>query len=98
MPYWLQRSRMIHSARDLTPEQKRSIESLLGRSLRDDEDLSIRAFPSPPHLPLNSLVKFYLDWTPTSLRQIRNALRLVPPKRMKSLTRRFGPLDRVTGR
>jgi hypothetical protein len=41
---------MIHSARDLTPEQKRSIESLLGRSLRDDEDLSIRAFSRRQHL------------------------------------------------
>ena len=41
---------MIHHARDLTADQKRSIESLLGRPLSDNESVSIRALGAPPHV------------------------------------------------
>ncbi len=34
---------MIHKAKDLSPDQKMAIESLLGRSVADDEAISIRA-------------------------------------------------------
>ena len=34
---------MIHKARDLSPDQKTAIESLLGRDLAEDEAISIRA-------------------------------------------------------
>ena len=34
---------MIHKAKDLSPDQKMAIESLLGRSVAEDEAISIRA-------------------------------------------------------
>jgi hypothetical protein len=34
---------MIHNARDLSPEQKIVVESLLGRPIADNEAISIRA-------------------------------------------------------
>jgi len=41
---------MIRQAKDLSPDQKLAIESLLGRSLSNDEEISIRAL-SPHSLP-----------------------------------------------
>ena len=41
---------MIRNARDLSPDQKTAIESLLGRRVLEDEAVSVRAFeplPSP---------------------------------------------------
>jgi hypothetical protein len=35
---------MIRSAKDLSPDQKAAIESLLGRRLLESEDISVRAF------------------------------------------------------
>jgi hypothetical protein len=37
---------MIHKAKDLSPEQKLAIESLLGRSVAEDETISIRTLSS----------------------------------------------------
>lgn len=37
---------MIHKAKDLSPDQKMAIESLLGRSVAEDEAISIRALAS----------------------------------------------------
>ncbi|HEV2962225.1 MAG TPA: hypothetical protein VG649_10405 [Candidatus Angelobacter sp.] len=37
---------MIHKAKDLSPEQKIAIESLLGRSIAEHEAISIHAIPS----------------------------------------------------
>jgi hypothetical protein len=37
---------MIHKAKDLSPDQKRAIESLLGRPVAEDEAISIRATTS----------------------------------------------------
>lgn len=37
---------MIHKAKDLSPDQKMAIESLLGRSVAEDETISIRAIAS----------------------------------------------------
>ena len=34
---------MICQAKDLTPDQKKAIESLLGRSVMEDESVSVRA-------------------------------------------------------
>ena len=39
---------MIHKAKDLSPDQKMAIESLLGRSIAEDEAISIRALASAP--------------------------------------------------
>jgi hypothetical protein len=39
---------MIHKARDLSPDQKTAIESLLGRAIAEDEAISIRAAASGP--------------------------------------------------
>jgi hypothetical protein len=39
---------MIHKAKDLSPDQKMAIESLLGRSVAEDEAISIRALASAP--------------------------------------------------
>jgi hypothetical protein len=38
---------MICNARDLSPGQKVAIESLLGRSISDDEEISVRALHAP---------------------------------------------------
>jgi hypothetical protein len=35
---------MIHKAKDLSPDQKTAIESLLGRTVAEDEAISIRTF------------------------------------------------------
>jgi hypothetical protein len=37
---------MIHKAKDLSPHQKLAIESLLGRSVAEDETISIRTLAS----------------------------------------------------
>lgn len=37
---------MIHRAKDLSPDQKMAIESLLGRSVAEDEAISIRMLAS----------------------------------------------------
>jgi hypothetical protein len=39
---------MIHKARDLSPDQKTAIESLLGRAIAEDEAISIRAAATGP--------------------------------------------------
>ena len=36
---------MIHKAKDLLPDQRRAIESLLGRSISDDDAISIQTAP-----------------------------------------------------
>jgi hypothetical protein len=38
---------MTHKAKDLSPDQKTAIESLLGRSIAENEECSIRATTSP---------------------------------------------------
>jgi hypothetical protein len=38
---------MIRSAKDLSPEQKVAIESILGRKLMENEDVSVRAIEPP---------------------------------------------------
>jgi hypothetical protein len=38
---------MIHKAKDLSPDQKATIESLLGRRVLDDEEISVRAIEPP---------------------------------------------------
>jgi hypothetical protein len=37
---------MIHKAKDLSPDQKMAIESLLGRSIAEDEAISVRTMAS----------------------------------------------------
>ena len=39
---------MIHRARDLSPGQRLAIESLLGRSIGENEEIIIRTIDSPP--------------------------------------------------
>jgi hypothetical protein len=39
---------MIRNAKDLSPDQKAVIESLLGRQLLESEDISVRAFEPAP--------------------------------------------------
>ena len=39
---------MVHSAKDLSPEQKSAIESLLGRQVLENEEISVRAIEPPP--------------------------------------------------
>ena len=38
---------MIHSAKDLSPDQKTVLESLLGRAIAENEAVSVRASESP---------------------------------------------------
>ena len=38
---------MIHKAKDLSPDQKVAIESLLGRRVLEEEAVSVRAFEPP---------------------------------------------------
>lgn len=39
---------MLHKATELSPEQRRALEGLLGRPISDRETVSIRAFEPPP--------------------------------------------------
>jgi hypothetical protein len=39
---------MIHSVKDLSPDQKMAIESLLGHPVSEEEQISVRAVPVPP--------------------------------------------------
>ena len=39
---------MIHSVKDLSPDQKLAIESLLGRPILDGEQVSVRTVPASP--------------------------------------------------
>jgi hypothetical protein len=39
---------MIHKAKDLFPDQKSAIESLLGRAIAKNEEISIRSITLPP--------------------------------------------------
>jgi len=38
---------MIHQAKDLSPDQKAAVESLLGRQILEGEAVSVRAFEPP---------------------------------------------------
>src|SRR5438309_5912540 len=40
----LQNAGSVHKASDLSPELRRAAETLLGRDIQDDENISIRAF------------------------------------------------------
>jgi hypothetical protein len=39
---------MTHKAKDLSPDQKMAIESLLGRTIAENEEISIRTSTTPP--------------------------------------------------
>jgi hypothetical protein len=39
---------MIQSVKNLSPDQRAAVESLLGRPILDGEQVSIRALPAPP--------------------------------------------------
>jgi len=58
---------MIHKAKDLSPEQKLAIESLLGRQVLDDETISVRAIEPPAlsdqqkHELADQLRKYYAE-------------------------------------
>ena len=39
---------MLHSVKDLSPDQKLAIESLLGRPISEDEQVSVRTLPASP--------------------------------------------------
>jgi hypothetical protein len=39
---------MIRNAKDLSPDQKAAIESLLGRHILEDEEISVHAIQPPP--------------------------------------------------
>jgi len=39
---------MIHSVKNLSPDQKLAIESLLGRPISEDEQVSVRTLPASP--------------------------------------------------
>ena len=39
---------MIHSVRDLSPDRRLAIESLLGRPVTEQEQISVRTVPVPP--------------------------------------------------
>jgi hypothetical protein len=41
---------MIHKAKDLSPDQKLAVESLIGRSVAEDESISIRSMAAPAWL------------------------------------------------
>ena len=58
---------MIHKAKDLSPEQKVTIESLLGRRVLDEEAISVRAIEPPAlsdqqkHELADQLRKYYAE-------------------------------------
>ena len=45
---------MLHRVKDLSPDQKLAVEALLGRSMADDESVSVKAL-MPPQIQASSL-------------------------------------------
>jgi hypothetical protein len=41
-------NRMIHSVKDLSPDQRLAIESLLGHPVSEEEQISVRTIPAAP--------------------------------------------------
>ncbi|HEY6349032.1 MAG TPA: hypothetical protein VI636_06440 [Candidatus Angelobacter sp.] len=58
---------MIRNAKDLSPDQKAAIESLLGRRILEDEAISVRAIEPPPlsderrHELVEQLKKYFAE-------------------------------------
>lgn len=52
---------MIHKAKDLAPDQRSAIESLLGRSVDENEAISIRTVPDWLRQSWESAKKLNLD-------------------------------------
>lgn len=52
---------MIHRAKDLAPDQRSVLESLLGRSVNEDESISIRTVPEWLRQSWESARQFNLD-------------------------------------
>ncbi|HLJ88168.1 MAG TPA: hypothetical protein VKZ53_15210 [Candidatus Angelobacter sp.] len=52
---------MLHHVKDLSPEQRRTVENLLGRPLEEDESVSIKSIRAsailPPKLPMEDRPK-----------------------------------------
>ena len=42
---------MLHHVKDLSPEQRLAVEGLLGRSVSEDESVSVKALPSVHLIP-----------------------------------------------
>ena len=42
---------MLHHVKDLSPEERRAVENLLGRSLEEDESVSIKSIRSSSIIP-----------------------------------------------
>jgi hypothetical protein len=42
---------MIHKAKDLSPQQRLALESLLGHAISEQEEISIRTLQPPPDVP-----------------------------------------------
>lgn len=72
---------MIHRAKDLAPDQRSVLESLLGRSVNEDESISIRTVPdwlrqsweSARQLNLDKLSMNEIDAEIDAARQARRA-------------------------
>jgi hypothetical protein len=64
---------MIRQTKDLSPDQKHAIETLLGRSLSDDEQISIRAATPAPGGTLGGPRRHISD-------VIRDNMRDMPPE------------------
>ena len=47
-------ARMLHRVKDLSPEQKLAVEALLGRSMAEDESVSVKAL-TPPRIQASRL-------------------------------------------
>ena len=86
---------MIRDVKDLSPEQRTAVESLLGRRVSEQETVSVQAFEQPDLSPtdakrsLKNCASILPRWM-----QIACPLPLLTPT--KSLPRRCGAVGRVT--
>jgi hypothetical protein len=92
---------MLHHVKDLSPEQRRAVENLLGRPVAEDESVSIKGIrPSaiiPPGCRRKSATKRWKNFAGISRKSMPNASRSVTRKKRRSSTRRCAPGGPTTG-
>jgi hypothetical protein len=74
---------MIHKAKDLSSEQRLAIESLLGRAIAEQEEISIRTLPET--LPVSAerrqaIIEALRNTLPPSMRSASQSLLKRPTK------------------
>lgn len=85
----------IHNVRDLGQEARRALEALLGRTLAEEEQVSVTALPARP-APLGDERRIAAERLLDSLREMSDSAKGIPPDELESLIDEA--MDDVRGR